>query len=167
MNRLSILSLLLLALALSACTKEGPAGPQGPEGLDGEDGNANVKNHSATLAVTNWLLFSNDLWYADITVPNVTEDIASTGMVMVYLQESQGEWYALPFSRGSQSYFFWAKPGVVRVHSQNSNGSPTKFVGKVRIVTATSDGFVRNPDINWLNYPSVKTALNLEDNSGF
>lgn len=144
----------------------GPAGVMGTDGKDGQngrDGNANVKSYTTTLSASDWLFFSNDLSYVDLKVPIVTDQIAATGMVMVYLQEANGEWYALPFTRGTQSYFFWVKSGSVRIHTQNSGTSPNKFIGKIRVVAVSADGRICNPNINWTDYNSVKAGLDLPD----
>lgn len=170
-----LLSLLLLVgiTAFIACKGElGPAGPSGQDGTDGidgtdgtdgQDGNANVKSYTTTISAANWVPFTADLSYIDLQVPILTEEIAATGMVMVYLQEAGNEWYALPFSRGTQSYFFWVKPGFARIHTQNDSTAPTKFAGKVRIVAASSDGRARHPDLDWTNYQEVKNRLQLPD----
>lgn len=167
MKKLSFFLLLASISIFIACKGEigpaGPAGQDGADGLDGQNGNANVKNLVTTVSATNWVLFNSGLSYIDLSVPIVTTDIAATGLVMVYFQEAGNEWYALPFSRGSQSYFFWAKPGQVRIHTQNDSTSPTKFAGNVRIVAVSSEGLVRNPNVNWTDYASVKKAFKLSD----
>lgn len=165
-----LLSFLLLAsiTAFMSCSKGdmGPAGKDGQDGIDGtdgQDGNANVKNTVMTLSASDWVFFSSDIWYVDLQVPTVTTDIASTGLVMVYFQEAIGEWYALPFSRGSQSYNFWVMSERVRIHSQNSSIAPTKFTGKVRIVAVSSEGRARNPNLDWTDYEVVKEHFQLPD----
>ncbi len=165
------LNLLLVAglATLMSCNGEmGPAGPAGQDGADGpagqdgtdgQDGNANVKNLELTIQASNWVTFQSDLLYVDLNVPIVTGQIANTGMVMVYFQEVGTEWYALPYARNFQNYFFWVKPGQVRVHSQNTSILPTKFTGKVRVVAVSAEGMARNPDLDWTNYEAVKSRL--------
>ncbi|MBC7774987.1 MAG: hypothetical protein H7246_06060 [Phycisphaerae bacterium] len=82
---------------------------------------------------------------------------------MAYLQETNGEWYALPFSRSTQNYFFWAKTGAVRIHSQNDGASPIKFAGKVRVVAVTSEGMLHNLDLDWTDYEAVNNRLQLPE----
>lgn len=170
-----LLSLLLFAgiTAFIACKGElGPAGPSGQDGTDGidgtdgtdgQDGNANVKNFTTTISATDWLFHDSHLSYIDLQVPIITEEIAAAGMVMMYLQGSIGEWYTLPFSRSTQTYFFWAKSGLVRVHTQNDSTTPDKFSGKARIVAVSSDGKTRYPDLDWTNYQEVKNHLHLTE----
>ena len=166
--------MLLAALAtFIAC--EGPAGKDGingtngidgidgTDGTDGQDGNANVNSAVTTISAADWIFFDAGLSYIDFQVPIVTADIAASGLVMVYIQEASAEWYALPFSRGAQSFFFWAKPGLVRIHTENTNGSPYLFAGDIRIVAISADGLARNPNLDWTDYTRVKEALQLSE----
>lgn len=176
MKNIFFLMLLTGITALFSCKGDmgdvGPAGKDGIDGVDGTDGingqngqngNANVKSFQTAVAATDWQVYDSHLSLIDLQVPTVTQQIAATGLVMVYFQFGGGEWYALPYSRSTQNYFFWAKTGLVRLHTQNDNTSPEKFSGNVRVVAVSADGLARNPDLDWGNFIEVKKRLELAD----
>ncbi len=131
-NLLSLL-LLLSITAFMSCKKGemgdmGPAGQDGQDGIDGQNGqngNANVKSYETTISTADWFFHSGNLASVDIQVPIITEQIAATGMVMVYWHYAPADvWFALPYSFSTQIYYFWFKPGLVRIHSQNDYPAP-------------------------------------------
>ncbi len=141
-NLLSLL-LLLSITAFMSCKKGemgdmGPAGQDGQDGIDGQNGqngqngNANVKSYETTVEFADWVPHTFYLEYVDLQVPIITEQIAATGMVMVYwYYEAADVWFALPFSETSdQFYYFWFKPGIVRIHSATEFNVPKELIGK-------------------------------------
>lgn len=163
----------ILILAFStffvlACKKdEGPVGPQGPQG---ETGNANVQSQMITVLPAEW----NDegTWYSTIKPCNIiTEDIASTGVVMAYQLSTNGEIYtALPVSAQfvgdtfttnvgfeheiNEIYFFIQAEGV---------NTPAPGERTYKVVTIASSGLAANPGLDIYNYEEVKQAFDLVD----
>ena len=174
MKKILAFLLLVSITAFTACKGDmgdpgldGTNGQNGVDGTDGQDGNANVKNHTIAISASEWVSHSNNLSYVDVQAPFITEEIASKGMVMVYFYDPAAVWFALPFTYSTpanttQTYYFWFKTGVVRIHSLNS-ATPVKYSGNVRIVAVTSEGLARNPDLDWTNYEDVKKRLQLTE----
>jgi hypothetical protein len=115
----------------------GPQGPVGPAGPQGPTGNANVKATIVTVTNSQWLW--NSLYsfttasgsttsfftrYADITTPQITDDILTNGMVLVFFRPfaQSTDWVPLPYSFqafGGQFYYnIVAVPtaGKIRLH---------------------------------------------------
>lgn len=171
-----VLFLMLLGLtALLSCKGEqgdpGPAGVAGTNGVDGTngaDGNANIKNYATTINSTDWV-GSNLTRKATISVPNITQEILNTGLIMVYTQDAfSSQWYATPFSvainaNTTWSYHYVADVGQIVYHSTSNDGNPFTGNLNIRIVTASADGLVRNPDLDWSEYNEVIRAIYLND----
>ncbi|MDZ7779786.1 MAG: hypothetical protein U5R14_07605 [Gemmatimonadota bacterium] len=92
----SLPALLLAMLAVSACSgetgptgpqgPEGPRGPEGPEGPQGPPGTANVM-YSDWFQPESWESseeFGRTVFSHEEPVPEITQDILDTGVVLVY-----------------------------------------------------------------------------------
>jgi len=127
-----LLLLTVVALMVTAC--EGERGPTGPAGADG---NANVK--TGTISPTNpeWLWnqyytlqIDPSSWmryytrYVDIPVEEITPDIISTGLVLVFFEAhpGSGNWTPLPFQYVSfgaayaYNLVYDVMEGMIRLH---------------------------------------------------
>ncbi len=138
--------LTVAALMVVGCEGEqGLTGPSGADGTDGTDGNANVK--TGTISPTNeeWLWYST-YWfrtaplastgyftrYVDIPVAEITPDIISAGVVLVFFEAypGSGNWTPLPFQfvEGNREYIYnivyEVMEGMVRLHYFNMPNSP-------------------------------------------
>ena len=147
--------LLMTATVLLAVGCEGDQGPAGP------DGNANVK--TGTISPTNeeWLWMSS-YWfqqttttgmgyftrYVDIPVAEITSDIISTGIVLVFFEAlpGSGNWTPLPFQfvepYGAyiHNIVHEVSEGLVRLHyfnMRNSAGATLPELATVSIPTYT------------------------------
>lgn len=97
---------LFLAIALTVAACEGPVGPQGPPGPPGipgqagARGNANVAEFTLTYDDTN-ILFENGIARLPITFPQITEEIATSGAVIAFVQFAGSDrWVGLPLTEG-------------------------------------------------------------------
>ena len=172
MRNLFFLLLMAGMTTLISCTKEGQRGPAGLDGQDGtngtngQNGNANVKSLTIDILESQWTDEGPGIAQLELDAPILTEEIVNNGSVMVYLGTS-GFWYALPvvltLPAGSQSYTFGFEPGKLTVISSITSGAAVKPDLMIRIVTATSEGLVRHPDLDWTNYEDVSRALQLAD----
>lgn len=173
----SILAICTVTLLLASCAKDGETGPQGPAGQNGADGNANVSSQTIKVSSSDWVLYNNTLggldWVAQKYVPQITSDIISNGMVMVYMRQtySGGGYYyvALPFSwvintNSMRTYGFSISEGTLNIHvedTDNSLGGLGTYYFKV--VTVDGNRLASNPNVNLSNYKEVKVAFNLSD----
>ncbi len=165
-RKVLIFVVVISVLATLSCTKEGKEGSPGPAGTNG---NANVKSQTSTVSAWSWdgAGFYN---FSNINVPILTSDIANTGVVMVYLQTTSGEWAPLPRTFAitsaptSMNQRFVYSTGNVKIIFQNSDltqpsSSPIVF----KIVCIASSGMIAHPNVDILNYNDVKNTFNLED----
>ncbi len=79
----------LVCLLLAAC--EGPQGPKGPKGDKGDSGTGSWK--ILDLEVTEWTYsgdLSNNYFYADFNVPEITQTVYDLGMVQCYVEYNSG-----------------------------------------------------------------------------
>jgi len=100
-NAIKILMLACMSLSISmiSCTKEGPEGPAGPagpagingtDGVDGMNGNANV----VSVIFNDRLI---EVGLNDFVVPQITQEIFDTGLVLGYVTVSGNEfWETIP-----------------------------------------------------------------------
>ena len=147
--------LLLAAVAVLAIGCEGDEGPAGPEG------NANVV--TGTISPTNeqWLWNSiywfgtspssgTGYWtrYVDVYVEEITPEIISTGVVLVFFEAypGTGNWTPLPFQfvEGGGNYIFnivyEVNEGLIRLHfffMANSSGATLPDLATYPIATYT------------------------------
>ena len=129
--------LLMTATVLLAMGCEGDQGPVGP------DGNANVVTRTISPTNEEWL-WNSSYWfqqttttgtgyftrYVDIPVAEITSDIISTGVVLVFFEAlpGSGNWTPLPFQ--------FVEPGGAYIHN---------------IVHEVSEGLVRLHYFNMFN----------------
>jgi hypothetical protein len=130
-------SLLLLFTAMIISCK-GPAGPEGPQGPQGPAGNANVI--SSNWITPNWVsqdYYSNSAYQYEWNVPDLTQSIYDTGVILVYWKNHYNEVRLLPFPDGADRYFLF--------HC---------YVGKIQLVfTNFSGGWLYlPPDTNKFRY---------------
>jgi hypothetical protein len=99
--------ILITFLVLSGCEgpqgEPGPIGPQGQQGaqgIQGEPGNANIISKTVTLTPDDWTIDGN-LAVIYISDADLTEDIANTGVVLVYFQFMRYPrlWDVMPYTK--------------------------------------------------------------------
>ncbi|HAD96002.1 MAG TPA: hypothetical protein DCG19_01285 [Cryomorphaceae bacterium] len=98
MKKVFSLSLFTLVF-LSACEKEiFTEGTTGPQGIPGEPGNANVR--SGTYEVSEWN-YQYPHYMANIDVSFITDEIFSSGVILVYVKRTEDSYTQLPLT------FYW------------------------------------------------------------
>lgn len=147
--------LLLIAAALMAMGCEGEEGPTGPSG------NANVVTGTISPTSAEWL-WNSFYWfetapgsgtgyftrYVDIPVEEITPEIISTGVVLVFFEAypGTGNWTPLPFQfvEGGGNYIFnlvyEVSEGLIRLHfffMANSTGATLPNLSTYAIATYT------------------------------
>ena len=153
MRALSVLLLMTLALMVVGC--EGDEGPTGPMG------NANVVTGTITPTNAEWL-WNSMFWfststgsgtgyftrYVDIPVDEITPEIISTGVVLVFFEAypGTGNWTPLPFQfvEGGGGHIFnivyEVSEGMIRLHfffMANSAGAIVPDLSTYSIATYT------------------------------
>ena len=132
---------LFLTMTISSCT--------GDDGPAGQDGNANVKVGTLDLTSSDWLWHGSYTFstantsstsyytrYVDIDVPEITESIFETGLVLVYYKPDRhaDNWEPLSFQFTSfggvytTNIAFRTELSKIRLHyfwSANSGNAPT------------------------------------------
>lgn len=152
---------LILSLLLVSCERQGPMGPEGPQGPDGPPGaggggggeggsslitfvsppNANVRWED----IDGWGGYTiGQLEGTGITIPDKYLKTIEEGLVTVYLGDSEGDWYKLPWSTGAKKeqiydYAFmgtelWIQAKIK--NDDNGSGQSTLMVSKVKVVIA-------------------------------
>lgn len=147
--------LLLIAVVLMAMGCEGEEGPTGPMG------NANVVTGTISPTSAEWL-WNSIYWFAtttgsgtgylsryvDIPVEEITPEIISTGVVLVFFEAYPGSenWTPLPFQfvEGGGNYIFnlvyEVREGLIRLHfffMVNSSGATIPDLATYPIATYT------------------------------
>lgn len=149
--------------------KDGINGTNGQDGKDGKDGNANIRSSLDTVQATDWVQITSYQYIATIDVPIITQDIFDNGLVMVYSRNlgDSSYWLAWPltisYGTGLNNFFYRINPGSITLYSQNYNFQPFVSGLEVRVVAASSEGLVHQPDLDWTKYDKVKEAFHLED----
>ncbi len=178
-----ILMLLVATIGFTSC-KKGDAGPQGPQGEQGPKGDKGDKGATGTANVfsktftsgaitwTNLNEYSTNYKIADLSIPQITSTIATSGAVFVYagLIFAGQTWTALPASwleLGVTKYFsFGVKTGGVRVRYSMSNNSVPGLPSipvKVVFMSAAAVSLAKQKKIDLANYTAVKEAFHLND----
>lgn len=163
-NYFKSLFLFALLLSFTACTIEnntpGPVGPQGPPG------NANVVS-TEHITLNTWFYNQQYKWYAaDITMPEITDNVVNSGLVMVYQQLTSGSnqsWIPLPDTYGNLTTNYDFSRGRLTIYRFNvDNTTPIAPTGMVVRVVVIPDSYRKaNPEANWKNYQETKDILNL------
>ena len=128
---------LLILLTVAALMVAGCEGEQGPIGPAGADGNANVKTGTISPTNAEWLWHNYYTLqtspgsetryytrYVDIPVAEITPDIISTGLVLVFFEADpgSGNWTPLPFqyvafgSAYAYNIVYDVMEGMIRLH---------------------------------------------------
>lgn len=162
---------LTLGLTLASCAKKGDTGPAGPAGANGTNGNANVKSKTIFVAGSEWINTPGESTVTKI-VSEITTDIVNTGAVMVYVDNGNNNWSALPATATGTtglvlSFGFDIEPNKLTLTAQvNANTTLTAATfgnTNFRIVTIAGSGRLANPNLNYNDYNAVKKAFNLKD----
>jgi len=165
-----------LALLFAGCT--GPAGPQGAPGADGLNGNANVAHSFYTpYALGNPWANNGTFYYANLSDPNLTQNIQDQGATEVFLTiDGAGTtWTALPFTYygGSNPNYIWAystNTGNITI-TWTSEGvgigsDPNVIYGAAcgfKVVDIEASVMKRHPNTDWKNYYQVMSVANAEN----
>ena len=154
-----IFSLTVAVALLSGCAKDGETGPAG------KDGNANVT--SSTFTITAWN-YSAPVYYADLPVPAITQDILDRGAVLAYIV---GSGYNLqlpvtiyPSASYSQSWGMNFGLGVCEITVNDSDLTQPNNPGTntVKVVVIASRSMLNDNTVDWNSYESVKQHFNLK-----
>ncbi|MEO6902679.1 MAG: hypothetical protein ABI315_05945 [Bacteroidia bacterium] len=155
----SLLILLITSVTVLNSCKKGDPGPAG------EDGNANVTSTDPILIpAKSWTLDSN-VWLTNFPVPAITGDIASKGMVQVYIKYGS-QWWALPDINNGNATSYGFTMGKVFLFNANDDGSvplaPLALTFRV-VAISPSGGRAMNPDVDLKDYEAVKKYYHLKD----
>lgn len=155
----SFLILLITSASVFNSCKKGDTGPAG------EDGNANVMSTDPILLPANsWTLDSN-VWLASFPVPAITGDIASKGVVQVYIRYGT-QWWALPDLNNGNATSYGFSMGKVLLFNANDDGSvplaPLALTFRVVAISPTG-GRSMNTDVDLKDYEAVKKYYHLKD----
>lgn len=156
MKTLSTIALFCGAILLSSCTKEGPEGPAGPQG---PQGNANVQTFTFSASPGDWSTISGGYAFNRV-VPVVSESIANTGAVLVYLQAGS-QWVALPVTVDGLTWLYGYGTGQVQVEV-NSSSAPSQ-VTVWKVVAIASSGMITDSGVDVTNYNEVRDYFGLEE----
>lgn len=156
---LSLLILLITSATIFNSCKKGDTGPAG------EDGNANVMSTDPiVLPASSWKLDST-VWLASFPVPAITADIASKGVVQVYIKYGS-QWWALPDLNNGNATSYGFTAGNVLLFNANEDGSvpfaPLALTFRV-VIIAPSGGRALNSDVDLKDYEAVKKYYHLKD----
>ena len=170
-----VLFSLLLVVSIPGCKKdpipgpEGPVGPAGPDGPQGPIGNANVDTY--TYILSNWTEFGTagtpgQGYFATASVPEITSNIMNTGVVLAYIDNGAGAWFALPYTyiyaTWTRQWLYAYKLGSIEFQKQDDDGF-TLDPGTQTFKVVIMDGSAKkdNPDIDYTNYIEVAERFNL------
>ncbi|MEM7370911.1 MAG: collagen-like protein [Bacteroidota bacterium] len=169
----------LLGILMSSCV--GPRGPQGPagqdgfDGRDGADGNANVISINYAADPSHWYDVGapgEDGYFMalDLDVPEITQDIVSNGLVLVYYRaDTQDPWTALPYTIIAHNPDYIEKLdfiydlAFVGLQSQASDRNATAYEGIIRVIVASAVP-VGKMEVDYSNYDEVATYLGIYEN---
>ena len=178
MKKLTIIAMSLLVI-LGSCAKDGEDGKDGAPGTpgisgeNGKDGNANVVSVTKTVSSSNWQEAGTAgeaeyQYFAEISVPEITESINETGMIMVYEQRGGGN-FALPMTitdDGYSKYIDYAYGvGEVLIVVKDSDLETIPPSGDItyRIIIIEGNTVSRNADVDFTDYNEVATVFNLKE----
>lgn len=170
---------LLLAIfaAFTACV--GPRGPEGPPGRDGlagrdgRDGNFNVISIRYEVFADDWLVsgIQGEPGYfleLEFEVPEITNDIAEDGVVLVYYRAQAGDpWILLPYTFISSDdppftevLDFIYGPAFVNFKSQANDFGATPYEGTFRVIIADAIP-VGKTALDYRNFEEVAAFFDL------
>ena len=137
----------------------GTNGTNGTDGVDGKDGNANViGTNPFSVTSTNWISGGGGTYYtATFTSSVITQAIVDKGVVMCYMQISNGVWTPLPV--GIFSFYFTTGTLVVFSDDSANPGART-----FRMVAISASNLEKYPDLDLNNYEEVTKTLNISNN---
>src|ERR1700741_1696359 len=97
MKTLTGILIILIGFFTANC-KKGDTGPEGPPG--------SVNIFSKTFTVSTWASNSS-FYYASLSVPELTSDVNSKGVVQVFFSSTTGStWIAMPYTEVSSTNYF-------------------------------------------------------------
>ncbi len=160
--------LFLFFLIFAGCTIDNNPGPSGPPGPPGAPGNANVISTEA-ITLNTWTYSNQYNWYsANVSMPEITNDVLNSGLVMVYQRISSNPnpvWIPLPDTYGNITTNYDFYRNGLTVYSFNvDNTTPIAPTGMViRVVVIPSSFREAHPEANWHNFQETKEILNLAE----
>jgi hypothetical protein len=138
-------------------------------------GNYGVITSSNTVTLNNWSSDYDDgtefIYSSRVSWPEITQNIVNTGLVMVYMSDGAGSWYALPYTDAGSDYSYTTQFGItsgavdLMLSGYDLLGSPGASSNNgtvVRIVAIDNAGKIANNDLDWKNYNAVAARLGLD-----
>jgi hypothetical protein len=161
MKNLTLALAILVTLIINGCTK-------GKDGAPGPSGSSNV---SALNYTPTWYTSSSSTyWYANLSVPALTQSNINSAAVQVYFSTTSGVWVAVPFTQvASTNYFmnFLTAVNTVEITWTYNGGlgsDPNTYYGAtVQAKVVVIPPAAMRPNVNYRNYQEVKVAYNLKD----
>ena len=141
------------------CTKTGSQGPQGPAG---QNGNADViGTQPFTSAAWSFVSANND-FEATYTDADITAAVADSGLVIMYIQYTDGSWRNLPDILNGTEFSFGFYQGGFVIHYFDVDGSAPTMPSSETFRTVIVPSSVRkaNPGTKWNNYNETVSVLN-------
>ncbi len=144
----NLLILLFFGILLGSCRKY-------------DAGNTDISSDTYTVS-WNYL---DPSYYCEMSVPEITQDVVDNGAVFVYIQNTSGDWVALPFTlpidgNYSSTYTPVHGLGLVRVYKTDTDlltldpGTST-----FKVVVVSEHGLAQKPDLDWTDYKQVAEEL--------
>jgi hypothetical protein len=100
-------------------------------------------------------------------VQDITQEILDKGAVMVYMDNGNNEWIALPCTipidgNYSSTYTPVHSLGKVRVWKTDTDLlTIDPGITNMKVVVVSEHGLAQKPDLDWTDYDAVSKALNL------
>ncbi|HYV91862.1 MAG TPA: hypothetical protein VE978_08765 [Chitinophagales bacterium] len=149
----------LVAVLFSFCAIASFHSCQGPEGPPGLNGVANIITYNITTNSSSWSWDgTNDLYYTDVQIPDITQSVIDAGTVQAFYSNSDFSYFiALPSTESllwiGYSYFL----GIGEIDYGLTDGTQpanpgTKYFKMVVIPPAARQA---NPDVNWEDYNDI------------
>jgi hypothetical protein len=138
-----------------------------PEHTHENYGNSQISSTSYTVFNWEWT-FLDPEYYVDLSVPEITQAVVDNGAVMVYYENTYGEWEAMPntvavTSNYSTVYSFSHWLGHVSLYVFDTDWltlSPDDM--NIKIVIISEKQLMQDASVDWTNYQDVMAKLNIE-----
>ena len=155
-----------LLLLVFACQKKEIKGPQGDPGTNGIGGNSNI-DASAVFAIASnqWIANADSTeWYFTVNAPQVTADIASSGVVRAFIEVGTN-WWELPYLSGEYFMQFGFSTGSVKLSYLDPHGEklPSPATAYYRLVTLTKSARLAHPSLDLSNYNELMQSVNSQN----
>ena len=149
----------LLVIILSVSVSASFNSCRGPEGPPGLNGVANIVAYDIVTNNASWSYdYSNDLYYTDAQIPDITQAVIDGGTVQAFYSNADFSYFiALPTTESLLwiGYSYFAGIGEIDeglTDGTQPNNPGTQYFKFVVIPPAARQA---NPDVNWNDYNDI------------